>query len=158
MRKLTLSEWAQVGELIAAVAVVISLLLVVYSLERNTAALQGGTENLIFESHTALAGQFITDASLAAIRVKVRGGEELDDIEAVRWEAHQTLLMDVWAMAFARHEEGLLSDPRWNAWDDYFIGLFRTGDERISREYWEALRYGFDADFWEHVKRAVFRD
>jgi hypothetical protein len=156
MRKLTLSEWAQVGELIAALAVVVSLLLVVYSLERNTAALQGGTENLIFETHTALVSHFISDASLAAVRAKVRRGENLDEVEATRWETYQTMLLDIWAMAHARHAEGLLSDPRWDAWDGYFIGLFQSGDARISPEYWEDLRFGFDADFWAHVNGSVF--
>ena len=51
MKKLSLSEWAQVGEVVGMVAVVLSLLMVVYSLNQNTEAIQGETGNLIFERH-----------------------------------------------------------------------------------------------------------
>lgn len=80
MKKLSLSEWVAIAELIAAAGVIVSLLLVVYSLEKNTEALQGGTENLLFESHTALAGHMVTDPALAEIRIKVRHGQALSEV------------------------------------------------------------------------------
>lgn len=52
MRRLTLSEWAAVGEIVGTIAVVISLVFVVYGLNQNTAAIHGSTENIIFERHT----------------------------------------------------------------------------------------------------------
>jgi hypothetical protein len=155
MRKLTLSEWAQAGELIAAVAVVISLLLVVYSLERNTAALQGGTENLLFESHTALAGHMVTDPALVDIRLKVRRGEALSEAEGIRWDTYQALLLDVWAMAYMRHAEGLLAERQWQSWDTFFTDYFRNSDLHLTRARWDALVHGFDSGFWAHVKQAV---
>ena len=156
MRKLTLSEWAHVGELIAAVAVVVSLLLVVYSLERNTAALQGGTENLLFESHTALAGHMVTDPALADIRVKVRHGEALSEAEGIRWNTYQELLLDVWAMAYMRYQDDLLAEREWQSWDTFFSNHFRSSDLRLSAERWQELVPGYDAGFWAHVKAAVF--
>ena len=49
MRKLSLSEWAAIGELVGTFAVFVSLLFVVYSINQNTAAIQGSTENILFE-------------------------------------------------------------------------------------------------------------
>jgi hypothetical protein len=158
VRKLTLSEWAQLGELIASITVVISLLLVVYSLERNTAAQYGSTENLLFESHTNIASQFITDPTLAAIRIKVRHGEPLSEVEAVRWDVYKALLLDVWSMAYSRHSEDLLADRHWQSWDTYFTDHFRNSDLRITQEWWDGNRSGFDPGFWEHVRVAVFED
>jgi len=156
MRKLTLSEWAQVGELVAAAAVIISLLLVVYSLERNTAALQGGTENLLFESHTALAGQMVSDPSLVEIRIKLRQGQGLSEVEAVRWDTYQSLMLDIWAMAYMRREDGLLSERNWQSWDLFFSDQFRNSDLRLSEQRWQELVDGFDRGFWGHVRGAVF--
>jgi len=156
MRKLTLSEWAQLGELTAAVAVVISLLLVVYSLERNTAALQGGTENLLFESHTALAGQMVSDPALVEIRLKVRRGETLSEAEGIRWNTYQELLLDVWAMAYVRYQDDLLAERQWRSWDTFFTSHFRSSDLRLNEERWEALVPGYDEGFWAHVRIALF--
>lgn len=156
MRKLTLREWVDVAELIAAGGVIISLLLVVYSLERNTAALQGGTENLLFESHTALASQMVSDPSLVEIRLKVRRGETLADGERVRWNTYQALLLDVWAMAYLRREEDLLTERSWQSWDAFFTEQFRDSDLALPRERWERLVEGFDPGFWGHVATALY--
>ena len=86
MRILSLSEWAAIGEIIGTVAVVISLLFVVFSLNQNTAAIHGSTENIIFEMHADLTNQFMLDPTLAEILVKMRGDSpQLSAIEAVRW-------------------------------------------------------------------------
>ena len=74
MKKLTLTEWAAAGELVGTVAVVISLLFVAYSINRNTEATQAATENILFEQHTDLANHFLSDPTLADILVKKRAG------------------------------------------------------------------------------------
>jgi len=156
MRKLTLAEWVDLAELVAAVGVIVSLLLVVYSLERNTAALQGGTENLLFESHTALADRMVDDPSLVEIRLKIRHGAALSELEAIRWNTYQELMLDIWAMAYMRYLEDLLAERHWRNWDTYFTGHFRDSDLRLTEARWEALVGGYDPSFWAHVKQAVF--
>jgi hypothetical protein len=156
VKKLTLTEWVEIAELVAAAGVILSLLLVVYSLERNTAALQGGTENLLFESHSGLAEHMVSDPSLVAIRLKVRDGEDLSEAEKVRWNTYQDLLLDVWAVAYLRHEEGLLADRSWQAWNGFFVDQFRSTDLRLTERRWEELVEGFDAGFWGHVRTSLF--
>lgn len=155
MRKLSLVEWAEIGEVIAAVAVVVSLLLVVYSLEKNTEALQGGSDDSLFEAHREIASLMASDPTLVEIRLKVRRGEALSEAETLRWKTYEGLFLDVWAMAYMRVNEDLLSERHWRAWDTYFTDLFRNSDMRLSEERWEELVSGFDAGFWAHVRQAV---
>jgi hypothetical protein len=156
VKKLSLSEWAAIGELVASIAVVVSLVFVAFSIRQNTGALQGTTENLVFEKHAELASLFVADASLAAILAKKRSGEgELSDVEQVRWEKYLLNLLDVWALAYHRHRESLLSDQQFENWDSYFSRIFCCEAERISRDRWEELRYGFDPEFWSHVGEAL---
>jgi hypothetical protein len=157
MRKLKLSEWAALGEVIGTIAVFVSLMFVVYSINQNTAALQGSSENMLFEMHADLANHFISDASMAEILVKKRRGDTpLSEVESVRWEKYELNLLDMWAMAFTRHQRELLSDTQWKAWDDYFTGLFLSNGQQISREQWNELKYGFGDAFWSHVNRTLF--
>ena len=157
MRRLSLTEWATVGELVATFAVFASLVFLIFSVDQNTAAIQGSNENLLFERHTELATQFTLDPSLAELLLKMRGEDpELTPVEAIRWEKYQLNLLDIWAFAYNRHQRGLLGDEEWVAWDTYFTELFRAGGERLSHERWSELVYGFAADFWQHVGVALF--
>ena len=157
MRKLSLSEWAQIGELIGMIGVVLSLLMVVYSVNRNTVALQGETGNLIFERHMELKTTFMTDVSLAAIYVKKRSPTpELTDVESVRWDNYIFNLLDIWAMAHSRNQNGLLPPEEWVGWNTYFARVFSKDAEKLSRSDWEAWSSGYEADFWEHVAQSVF--
>jgi len=157
MKKLTLSEWAAVGEIVGTVAVVISLLVVAYSIDRNTAATHASNENILFERHAELANHFMLDPTLAEILVKRRNGDaDLSDVEAVRWEKYELNLLDIWAMAYNRYQRELLAENQWVAWDTYFTHLFSSGGEAISKARWEELQYGFDKDFWGHVRAAIY--
>ena len=157
MRRLNLSEWASLGEMVGTLAVVVSLIFVAHSVNQNTAAIQGSTENLIFERHTALTTNFMSDPSLAEILVKMRSDNPtLTEVEAVRWEKYQLNLLDTWALAYNRHERGLLAPQQWNEWDRYFIELFQTGGEKLTKDRWEEWKYGYGDDFWSHVGQALF--
>lgn len=157
MKPRNIAEWAAIGELVAAAAVIISLVFVGYSVRQNTAALQGATENLIFERHTELSIQFMLDPSLAEILVKMRSEEPLlTEVEAVRWEKYQLNLLDVWALAFNRYKADLLAETEWLAWDGFFAEVFSRQAEALSPERWRELQFGYDPEFWAHVHAAVF--
>jgi hypothetical protein len=98
MRKLSPSEWATVGELV------------------NTAAIQGSTENPLFERHADLANQVMQDPSLAAIPVEMRSDQpELSEVDWVRWEKYQLTLLDIWALGYNRHQRSLLATDHLGA-------------------------------------------
>ncbi len=157
MKKLTLTEWAAVGEVVSTIAVVISLLFVAHSINRNTAATQASSENILFERHTELANQFMLDPSLAELMVKRRAGAvELSQVEAIRWEKYELNMLDLWALAHSRYERGLLSEDQWVTWDRYFTHMFSSEAEAISQARWQELQYGFEAEFWAHVGEVLF--
>ena len=49
MSKLKLTEWAAVSEIIGTVAVVISLLFLAFSVNRNTVVMQASNDNFVYE-------------------------------------------------------------------------------------------------------------
>ena len=159
MKKLTLTEWAAAGEIVGTIAVVISLLFVGYSINRNTDATQASSENILFERHTDLANHFMTDPTLAELMVKRRNGDaELSEVEVIRWEKYELNMLDIWALAHSRYQRELLSEDQWMTWDRYFIHIFSIEGEAISKTRWEELNYGFDKEFWGHVGAALFEE
>jgi hypothetical protein len=139
MRKLGLSEWASLAEIVATVAVVISLLFVVISLERNTATMQAINDNFIYELQYARTRDIVSSPGMASIYVKHRNGEELSAEEQERffWDKMQEL--STWELAFNRHRDGLFS-TEWEEVRDFYLedfqnhvdAVYARGDTRIN--------------------------
>ena len=159
MKKLQLSEWAAIGELIGTAAVIISLLFLAYSVGQNTEAVRGATENLLFERHGALQNNLISDASLADLYARIQAGEtQLSAVEEVRWRTYQTNMLDVWEIAYMRNAGGLLGEREWRNWNSYFSQMFSHGAEQLSESDWRSLAYAYDAGFWTHVGKSLGYD
>lgn len=156
MKRLQLSEWAAIGELVGTAAVIISLLFLAYSVEQNTEAVRGATENLLFERHGALQNNFIADATLADIYARMQAGDkQLSAVEDVRWRTYQSNMLDIWEIAYMRNAGGLLGDREWRNWNSYFSHMFAHGAEKLSESEWRNLAYAYDAGFWSHVGNAL---
>ena len=85
VRKLSLSDWGSVAEIVATVAVVISLIFVVISLERNTAVMQASNDNFIYELQYGRVRDIVSSPGMASIYVKHRNGEDLSAEEKERF-------------------------------------------------------------------------
>jgi hypothetical protein len=68
VKKLTLTDWAQLAEIIAAVAVVISLIYVGAGLRANAAAIRSASVQAITNTFVALLTAQTTSADLSRIR------------------------------------------------------------------------------------------
>ena len=65
MQKFALKEWAAVAEIIAAVAVIISLVFVVQSINQNTAAVQSTNDNFIYDLQYARTRDIVSSPGMA---------------------------------------------------------------------------------------------
>ena len=113
MQRRRLSEWANVAEVISAVAVIVSLLYVGYQINENTAEIRAANrQELVNRSHTATMG-FATSPELSGVMAKVAAGEALDQVEETQYAyAVRTVLYDV-QEAFLLHQEGRLDEGYW---------------------------------------------
>jgi len=148
MRKLSLSDWASLAEIVATVAVVISLVFVVISLERNTAVMQASSDNFIYELQYARTRDIVSSPGMASIYVKHRNGEELSAEEQERffWDKMQEL--SAWELVFNRHRDGVFSTQLWEGWNEYFKVSFTR---RFSAESWAEVRDFYAEDFQSHI-------
>ncbi|MDH5277142.1 MAG: hypothetical protein OEW88_12030, partial [Gammaproteobacteria bacterium] len=81
MRKLNLSEWANVAQVVSAIAVVISLLYVGYQIRANTSQIRAANrQELVNRSHSASLS-FAENPELSAVLTKVAAGESISSTE-----------------------------------------------------------------------------
>ena len=152
MKKLDLSGWAAISEIVATVTVVLTLLFVAYSVNRNTIVMQAANDNFLYQIQDAILSDGVVDAELASILSKGYRNEELSDIEEERYYNHGLRDMFMWELAFVRNREGLFSPDQWYEWNKAYSFQVTTvfGEER-----WENARKWVRDDFAGHVD-AVF--
>ena len=154
MKKLNLREWSSFAEIIASVAVVISLVFVGYSFNQNSHALQATNDSLIFEIQDSIMSQLSGDPAMASILLTLERGEELTEIEAKQWEWHLWRWIAAWELAFNRHDDGLMDEERWVGWDEAFKIIVLSSRTGLPEEIWRASREAYGPSFASHVEAA----
>lgn len=145
---LNLSDWAALAEIIASIAVVISLLLVAYSIRRNTAEVELSNSNFLYELDTAIGADVSRDATLATIIHKVNQKESLTGAEKIQYMALQERYLSVLEVAWTQHRSGSLSDIDWRDWDKYLSDMLTGG---LPEEWWFEIRSTYKPEFAEYV-------
>ena len=151
MRKLTLMEYAAVAEIIATVAVIISLVFVAQSINHNSAIMQSNNDSFLYELQHARIREFLTTPGTASIYIKRRQGEELTSEEREIYFWDKALELSIWEIAFSRFRDDQFSTKQWQSWDAYFSQAFTT--EMFSRQSWQEVRNYFPQDFRAHVDK-----
>jgi hypothetical protein len=144
---MTLEHYAQIGEIIAAVAVIASLIYVARELHENTNQTRitvAGTQVAITRH---MVSPVIEDRQFAELWVK--GGSEFDSLDAVdqqrliffEWQA-----IDAWNNSFQLRKQDLLSDQEWQ----YQQWIFRTmGKRQAIRESWNVFKESYETSYQE---------
>lgn len=135
--KITLQHVAQWAEIIASIAVVLSLVFIMREVQENTRAMQRQVD---LDRSTALTSQFFEAPELATVMAKMKETDGLTPYaaalmerygltggEAVLWERH---MWGLWLGLEADFERSGRS-PQLETW---FVALTRNPDGRL---YWE---------------------
>jgi hypothetical protein len=154
VRKLGLSDWASIAEITGTIAVVVSLLFVAYSLERNTTALSGQYVNEMYDANREISQILLANPELASI---IERGQtdfaSFSDSETLQYEQFLTLHLDIWERAITRENEGLIDEQSVAGWHKYYGEFFRR---HMTRELWEEMRWQWtDPELFQRVDSAL---
>ena len=148
MQQKHLTKWAAMAEMVAAAAVVISLLLVAYSIKRNTDEMETSNSNFLYQLDEHVTGDLSREPHLAPIFIKVTKGQALSDTEKFQYMNIQERYLTVWEIAWTQYNSGSLSKADWRDWDTYLSDNL-TG--ALPEEWWLEIRPGYKPEFAEHV-------
>jgi len=113
MRKLTLSDWASIAEVIGAIAVVFSLLYVGMQVKANTDEIRASNRQNFVNRSAQATSNVATNPELAAAFAKVDAGTTLTPTDLMQYQFFvRGLLYDI-QEAFLLHREGRLDDEYW---------------------------------------------
>ncbi len=148
MSMLDLSGWAALAEIVATVAVVLSLLLVAYSIKRNTDEMETANSNFLYQLDAQIAGDLSRDVRLATMLVKMEQKEDLTDVEKIQYVALQERYLGLLEIAWTQYKSGSLAFIDWRDWDKYLSDYVTDG---LPKEWWIEMRSRYKPEFAEHV-------
>jgi hypothetical protein len=151
VKKIDIKFLAAGAEIVASFAVVVSLILVVGSINQNTKSLQSINDNFLYDLQNQRLRDIANDGELASIVGKFYAGEDLTSVETRRYFTWQAQQLNMWDLAFTRHNEGLLPTRQWDAWNRYWSSSMPT---EFPEEWWSEVRHQYLDDFVEHVDAA----
>ena len=155
--KLKLKQWAQIGEVIGAVAIVFSLIYVAFELRQNTEATQAATFQQMVQLSTTSLVTMASNAEMSDIlRRGIQNPDALTDQERFRFFLINRAQWRAMEAAYFQRQHGVLGDPEWHSYKTLMCGELRAvmGHEAS----WDAHRRVLSPDFVVLIENCVEPD
>lgn len=149
MRRLGLSDWSSVAEIIAATGVIFSLIFVGHEIRNNTAATEAATRAAIHQNDIHFLSLRIDSSVLAAAHAKRRAGEELSNLEDAQLIHEQYINFGGFDHTFRQYQAGVISEDEWRRHEN--IVQLQIQHSEYSRRMWQSSRDTFTPGFQEVV-------
>jgi hypothetical protein len=149
MRKLSLSDWAHLAEVITSVFVIISIIYVGIELRQNTQELQlvsylGTQESMINADLTVAAN---ADLNLIVMKADT-APDSVSEEEWARYKHYLFPRLGTWEFLFLSYRNETASVGQWLAFEPYFLHRICNPGYR---HFWLENRPSFDPNFAVYV-------
>ena len=142
-----------IGELVGAVAVVVTLIYVARQIHQVNAQSQASARYSFIEAYSDMNTSISNNRELASVFRRGFAGEELDEDERMQFFTLVGQFLNTWSVLFDLHREGLLPENQWVMVRKDIISLF---SEPGGRAFWERVgRLGVHEAFRDAVDEAL---
>jgi hypothetical protein len=147
---MNLNDLANLGQIIGALAVVISLFYVASQIRQNTNAVRSATAQTVHEHFAKWYQLVAADDELAQIVAKgLRDYTSLSEKERVRFIAAFMAFLSYSQNAFLKWREGLLASPLWMGWQQVIMNLVGAPG---GKAFWRERAYMFGDEFRRYIE------
>ena len=148
---MTLEQWAYVGQIIAAIAVVASLIYVARQLKQNTNAMIVSNADNFVKFNFQLNTPFALDREFAELWVRAgKNFGDLDEVDRQRLIIWEFQAIAAWSNFFNLRQKGLISDAQWSELESTFEVF---GQRESVREAWNIFRPGYTPEYRSYMGR-----
>jgi hypothetical protein len=152
-RRLTLTDLAQLSEILGALAVVLSLIYVGVQVQQNTQAIEISAAQQSLDAYRQAQVALMEEPSMAEAMDKAYSGGELSSVEALQVDTYVHFIFSNWESAFLNHRKGLLDNEIWAGWERYYKHLMTF--EVFSRTWIDNPVDGYTRSFTNYINDSV---
>ena len=139
MPKLKLKDWSQIAELAASIGVIVSLILVAISIERNNSLMSSQVSDETYAALRTARELILQDPKLLELtQLEEEGLRNLDGSNLALYKEWVTFHLDEWERLYSRERDGIIQSKNMEGWNEYFKLWFK---KHVSREMWNDLRW-----------------
>lgn len=150
---MTLAQLADIGQIIGAASVVVSLFYVARQIAQNTNAVQSSTSQAVHDNYASWYHLLASDADLSAITVNgLRDYSSLSEVEKARFIATFMAFLSYSQNAFLKWREGLLPPALWMGWELVIMNLVSAPG---GKHFWHERGYLFGDGFRTYVETEI---
>ena len=143
MKKRNLAEWASIAEIIGTVAIVVSLLTVAYSIDRNTKVLSRQGMDELYDGSRELNLLMVADPELALLMKKAQKDIfSLSEKEHAQYERSIITSLDIWDKAIFAENDGLIAEEDMQPWHEFY---HRWVQRHMNRSMWDELKWNWES-------------
>ena len=152
---MNLNDLANLGQIIGAVAVVVSLIYVALQIRQNTNAVRSATAQVVHEHFAKWYQLVAADAELSKIvATGLRDYGSLSEQEKARFIATFMAFLSYSQNAFLKWREKMLEPPLWMGWELLIMNLVSSPG---GKEFWKERGYLFGEEFRRHVESDLMK-
>jgi hypothetical protein len=151
----TLQDLGNLGEILGALAVVVSLFYVGSQIRQNTAAVRSSTAQAVHDNYAAWYSHLAADGEL--VRISIQGLKDyasLPDVEKARFVSNFMAFLSYSQNAFYQWREGSLTPQLWVGWEALMINLVSSPG---GKQFWAERAYAFGEEFRSHVVNVIMK-
>jgi hypothetical protein len=147
---MNLTDLANIGQVIGAIAVVISLIYVALQIRQNTNAVRAATAQSVHEHFANWYTTFASDPSLSAVVINgLKDYGSLSETDKARLVAIFMAFLSYSQNAFLKWRQGLLAPSLWLGWEQVIMNLVcAPGGKACGKE----RSYLFGEEFRRYVE------
>lgn len=147
---MTIQELGSLGELVGAVATVVTLIYLAVQIRTNTQAVRSSATQSVHEAFATWYRMLASDEALARITADgLQDFESLSDPERARFVATFMAFLSCSQDAFIKWREGSLARELWSGWEQVMMNLFIAPG---GRTFWDQRGYLFGDEFRRYVE------
>lgn len=152
---MSLGDLANLGQIIGAIAVVISLFYVAYQIRQNTNAVRSATAQAVHEHFAKWYHLLAADGDLSQIAANgLRDYASLSEQEKTRFIATFMAFLSYSQNAFLKWRQGLLSSALWMGWELLIMNLICAPG---GKAFWKERSYLFGEEFRQYVESDLMK-
>lgn len=149
-----LADWANVAEIVGAVAVIGTLAYVAVQIEQNTIAVEASTRQGRLDYGWQQSELLITQPGLAKLVMEAeKNTNVLNDEERLVFYEFNTWRMATWELTYQEYVDGLMDEETWLAWNGYYLQLAKG--KPGYRTFFSDTRSQWDSRFMVHVDKSL---
>ncbi len=149
---MSIQDWGAVGEIVGAIAVVVTLLYLAGQIRQNTQVARSAARQAITQGATDFARNLTESGELTDLLHRSLDGQALEPNEMLRVQAFFYMTMRQYENIHYQHLSGMLDEADWSGFRENLKGLFGT---TLYYDYWGMEHQFYNPTFQGLVKQII---